>query len=98
MTFLVVIQMSNVKKRIKKPFFFSAGIHLRKVATVQDVVVSCCILHNMRKLMKQRHIPYSQQERQQQITIGRDVLVVETQHIDNQNPFRIQNYLAQNFF
>lgn len=51
--------------------------------TAQDVVVSCCILYNMRKLAKPQTPRYDQQEFQQQIEIGQNVLNALAAHNNN---------------
>lgn len=66
--------------------------------TVQDVVVSCCILYNMRKLAKQETRQYDQQEFQQQIDIGQNVLNALAVHNINRQVFRIQNFLIEQHF
>lgn len=55
---------------------FFEGIMLRKLATVQDVIVSCCIIHNMRKFERIQQPNYTQDEVEQQANIGRNVLII----------------------
>lgn len=67
-----------------------------KKETAQDVVVTCCILHNMRKATKQLRQVYTQNEYQHQNLITRNLLEAE-QNMRAQR-FRIQNFLVDNYF
>lgn len=66
-------------------------MRFRKQHTTQDVIVSCCILHNMRKEFDRQNRNYTLREFQQQIQISANIPQ------NNQN-LRLQNYLLDNHF
>lgn len=67
------------------------GMRFRKQARTQDVIVSCCVLHNMRKKFDTRKKKYTSNEYQHQIQIS--------QHLQRQpQQQRLQNYLIENYF
>lgn len=62
-----------------------------KKETAQDVVVCCCILHNMRKNYDYvLRDDYTREEYQLQRDIGAELL--------SQPPQRIQNFLVNHYF
>lgn len=73
---------------------FLTGLRFRKKETAQDVVVSCCILHNMRKSLDQKPKRYTEVERRQQIEISEHF----HQYAQNSQQTRLQNYLIENYF
>lgn len=72
-------------------------MRFKKKETAQDVVVSCCILHNMRKIEKQQNHDFREVEFQRQIEIGQNVLHAERNWLGREQ-FRIQNCLLQTYF
>lgn len=67
------------------------GVRFRRQETTQDVIVSCCILHNMRKEFDKINKNYTLLEYRRQIEISGNI----PQHDPN---FRLQNYLVENYF
>lgn len=59
--------------------------------TAQDVIVCCCILHNILKSFNKANKEYTANQHQQQLQIGQDLQRLPPQQ-------RIQNYLIDNFF
>lgn len=57
----------------------------------QDVVVSCCILHNIRKTYNERAKEYSENEYEIQRRISEDLHMYPHQR-------RLQDYLIQHYF
>lgn len=66
-------------------------MRFRKSETTQDVIVSCCILHNMRKQFRRKTKHYSALELGQQQEIS-DRLP------RNQQRFRLQDFLINSHF
>lgn len=67
-----------------------------KKDTAQDVVVSCCILHNFRKSIKQVPQVYNVIEYQLQNEINQNLFDAENNMGSQQ--FKIQNFLVNNYF
>lgn len=78
-------------------------MRFKKKETAQDVVVCCCILHNMRK-MKRRPRVNTVQEIEHQNEICQETLEAEEnfqnlrQGRRQPQRFRIQNFLIENYF
>lgn len=66
-------------------------MRFKRNETAQDVVVSCCILHNMRKAFDKKTKHYTALEHRQQLQIS-----AHFQQQAQQN--RLQNYLIENYF
>lgn len=66
-------------------------MRFKKKESTQDVIVSCCILHNLRKEFKKKDKKYTAMEYRQQRQISENI----QQHA--QQP-RLQNYLINHFF
>lgn len=71
-------------------------MRFRKKDTAQDVVVACCILHNLRKSIAQPPQVYNMNEYQLQNEIILDMFDAEQNMMPQQ--FKIQNFLVNNFF
>lgn len=97
------IKARNVAERVngqlKREFAaLKYGMRFKKKNTAQDVVVCCCVLHNMRKMAKQNPNQYSNEEIIQQNQVSQSVLDAEDNYQNQRQPFRIQNFLIQNHF
>lgn len=66
-------------------------MRFRKAETAQDVIVSCCVLHNMCKRFKKKNKHYTVSEYREQIQISGNLG-------HNANQIRLQNYLINNYF
>lgn len=88
------IKTRNIAERtigvLKKRFPCLAIGMFFNLAKLQDIVVSCCILHNMLICEKEIETPIEEDETQHQINIG--------QQLDAANVAHIQNFLIENFF
>lgn len=73
-------------------------MRFKKRGTGEAVVVCCCILHNMRKVAKQRDQNIQQHELQQQMNIGQNILDAYQGWRGPRQTFRIQNMLLQDHF
>lgn len=68
-------------------------MRFRKKENTQDVIVSCCILHNIRKEFKKENKRYTELEYRQQRQISEYI-----QHYAHAQQFRLQNYLIDHYF
>lgn len=72
---------------------FELGMRFRQKETAQDVVVCCCILHNMRKNFDTQEKQYSEAECKFQIQISEYL---------NRQPqpqlINVQEYVMENYF
>lgn len=66
-------------------------MRFRRPQNAQDVVVSCCILHNMRKYFRRGNENYTAMEMRQQNELSQRVQQLPPQQ-------RLQNFLIDNFF
>lgn len=93
------IKARNVAERVngqlKKEFpILKYGMRFKKRAAAQDVVVTCCILHNMRKLTKVRNYDYTEIELLRQTAIADSWEIVEMEDGEE----RMQNFLVHHHF
>lgn len=70
--------------------YFNLGMRFSRKEIAQDVVVCCCILHNMRKNFDAQAKTYSNIEYLRQIEISEDLQTLPQ--------LSIQDYLIQHFF
>lgn len=74
-------------------------MRFHKKETAQDVIVTCCVLYNIRKLIGEKHVnEYGDGEIANQIEIGQQALRAERNFQRNQRDFRFQNFLINNYF
>lgn len=66
-------------------------MQFKKKETAQDVVVACCIIHNMRKIYDQPIKEYPEYEYRHQIQVSENLQRLPQQH-------RLQNYLINHYF
>lgn len=79
-------------------FKYIVEMRFRKKETAQDVVVCCCILYNMRKEIIHQEKVYDDDEYHLQNEINQSILN-ELQNVQGQRrPFRLQNFLIENYF
>lgn len=63
-------------------------MRFRDQKNTQDIIVACCILHNMRKEFDGKNEHYTNLEYRRQIEISANI----------QQPLRLQNYFLENYF
>lgn len=97
------IQTRNTVERaigvLKRRFpCLALGMHYR-LAKIQDVIVSCCILHNMilQETEMNRTVPIVDDERNFQRGIGGQLLLAQ-QNEQGDIPLRTQDFLINNYF
>lgn len=66
-------------------------MRFRSPRTTQDVIVSCCILHNIYKHFQKKDKKYTELEKMRVIRLCDDVQQLPQHH-------RLQNWIVQNYF
>ncbi|XP_055309089.1 putative nuclease HARBI1, partial [Sitodiplosis mosellana] len=87
--------VERVNGQLKRRFaILRMGLRFKTNKIAQDIVVSCCILHNLRKEFDQKPKHYTPLEQRQQIEISEHF----QQHAQHSQQIRLQNYLIDNYF